>query len=170
MDKLIREARIGLGIEYLLEPVNDDLVPIRVAKLLVVGEPQIHVIIDAEVDGDERRSECAHRRRQKSDPSSPFDRVENCDTGVCRYADDPFQRLQSENSCVAGLVELHAMLLHDPMVWKIGKRFWQPISIAIGSGCKCINVKPSELGYNEIRIGWSRELDRNIGLQARHVG
>jgi hypothetical protein len=39
MDELIPEARVGLGIEYLLEPINYNFVSIRLAKLFVVGKP-----------------------------------------------------------------------------------------------------------------------------------
>ena len=49
---------MGLGIEDALQPFNDDLVAIGVAKFLVIGKPQIHVVVDPEIDGDER---CAER-------------------------------------------------------------------------------------------------------------
>ncbi len=124
MDKLIPEARVGLGIEYLFEPINYDFVSIRVAKLFVVGKPQIHVIIGPEIDCDQRRAQRNYRRRQKSDPGTALDRVKNRDTGIRRYADDPFQRFQSQNSCVAALVELHAMLFDDPVVAEIREGFW----------------------------------------------
>src|SRR5665213_3077801 len=127
MDKFIPEAGIGLGIEYLFEPIDDDLVPIGVAKFLVVGQPQIHVIIDPEIDRDQRRAERNHRRRQKSDPRTSFDRIENRDTRIRRYADDPFQRFQSQNSRVAGLVELNPVLLDDAMIPEVRERRRQPI-------------------------------------------
>ena len=95
MDEFIPEARVDFGIEYLFEPINYDFVSIRVAKLLMVGKPQIHVIIDPEINWDERHAESSYRRRQKPDPGASFDSVENRDAGICRYANDPFQLFQS---------------------------------------------------------------------------
>ena len=47
MNKLVPEARIIFGIEYLFQPIDNDLVPVRVSKLLVVGEPKIGMMMDA---------------------------------------------------------------------------------------------------------------------------
>ena len=58
MNELVLETGIGFRIEYLLQPVDDDLVAVGVAKLLVVGEPEIGVVTDAEIDGDEVRTQC----------------------------------------------------------------------------------------------------------------
>ncbi len=55
MNKLVPEARITLGIEYLFQPIDDDLVPIRVTKLPVIGKPKIGVMTKAvHIDGDQR--------------------------------------------------------------------------------------------------------------------
>ena len=47
MNKLIPEARVGFGIEDLLDPIDDDLVPMGVTKLLVIGKPKIGMMVDA---------------------------------------------------------------------------------------------------------------------------
>src|ERR1700679_3832141 len=41
VNELVPETGIGLGIEDLLEPVDDDLVTVRVPKFLVIGKPEV---------------------------------------------------------------------------------------------------------------------------------
>jgi hypothetical protein len=110
------------------------------------------------------------RTSAKSHACASLDGVENRDTGIGRYADNPFQRFQAQNPCIAGLVELHAMLLDDPVIPEIRNGFWKPIGIAIGLRREGINVKPAALGHNQVGICRSLKLNRNIRFQARYVG
>ena len=92
VNELVPETGIGFGIEDALQPVDDELVAIGIAELLVIGEPQIHVVIDAEVDRHERRAERNRRGRQKTDAGAALDGIKNRDAGIGRYPDDAVRR------------------------------------------------------------------------------
>src|SRR5216684_8997703 len=65
MNKFIPKARVDLGIEYLFEPRNDDLVSIGVTKLFVIGKPKIGMMTDAHIDRDQRCTQGDRRGWQK---------------------------------------------------------------------------------------------------------
>ena len=79
MNELVPEAGIDLRIENLLQPVDDDLVPVGVAKLLVVGQPEIGVMMDAEIDGDQRHAHRDHDVGRKPIAGGAFHRVQHAD-------------------------------------------------------------------------------------------
>jgi len=47
VNKFIPEARVGFGIEDLFKPIDDDLVPFRATKLLVISKPKVGMVVDA---------------------------------------------------------------------------------------------------------------------------
>jgi len=58
INKIVAEAGTGFGIEYLFQPVDHDLMPIGISKLLVTGQPKIGVMMDAWIDGNQGCSQC----------------------------------------------------------------------------------------------------------------
>lgn len=79
MNEFIPETRVGLRIENLPEPVDDDLMSIRITKLLVIGQPEIGVMADADIDRDQRRTQRDRRGWQEAYASASFYRIQNAD-------------------------------------------------------------------------------------------
>jgi hypothetical protein len=50
MNELVPEAGVGLGIKDFLEPIDDDFVSVGITKFLVIGQPEVGVMADAEID------------------------------------------------------------------------------------------------------------------------
>src|ERR1700687_5751973 len=122
MNKFVPEARVGFGIEDLLEPIDDDLVSIRVTKLLVISKPEVSVVVNTQVDGNQV---CAHRHRrgrQKAHACASFNGVENSDTGVRFYSNNAFQGLQSQTPGIGGIVYLRRMLYDQSVIPDLRKR------------------------------------------------
>ena len=61
------------------------------------------------------------------------------------------------------------MLHDDPVVLEIGKSR-NAVELSIAFRNEGIDVKPAELGDDQIGIGRPFELDRDVGFQPRHVG
>ena len=169
MNELVLEAGIGFGVEYFLQPVDDDLVAVGVAKLLVVGEPEIGMMMDAEIDGDQVRSQRDRRCRQETHSGAAFHRVENADARIGLDPDNAFQRRQSQHPRICGIVNLRRLLDHQPVVFDFGER-GNAVKFTVALRHEGMDVKPAELGDDQIGIGRPLELDGDIGFQPGDVG
>src|SRR4029077_16393445 len=112
---------IGLGIEDLLEPVDDDLVPVRVSKLSVIGKPEIGVMNEAvHIDCDQWRAQGNGGGGQETYDGPSLYRVENPDAGVCLDADDALERRQAQDSGIRRVVHLRRILLDNSVISELG--------------------------------------------------
>src|SRR5260370_7644702 len=114
VNELIPKTGIDPGIEDALQPFDHELVAVGLAELLMIGQPQIHVIGDAEVDRNEGGAERDRRCRQEADPGAALDRIKHRDARICRYAHDPVEGFTPNNAPLPGPAHLPAALLPDP--------------------------------------------------------
>src|ERR1700738_4153237 len=169
VNKLIPETRVGFRIENLFEPIDDDLVPIRVAKLFVISKPKLGMMTNAHVDGDQWRTQGDRTGWQETHSCSPFHRIQNADAGVCLYSDNAFQRGQPENSSISGIVHLRRVLLDNSVTFELRQRCRNSVEFLVPFGNKGINVESAEFRDDKVRICRRFELDGNVRFKPRDV-
>ena len=80
MNELVPEAGIGLGIENALQPIDDDLVPVRVSEFSMIGQPKVCMMTEAiHVDGDQWRAQGDRRGWQEAYARASLDRIKDSD-------------------------------------------------------------------------------------------
>src|ERR1700730_10604094 len=170
VNELVAKPRMNFWIEYLSEPIDGQSTARRLARIGVIGKPNVQMVSRPDVHRNDRGAERDRKCGQHTDSGALFDGVEVSRAGVGAYGDNVVDALNPEGSGNRAFIQPRRQLLNDPVILQVISALGHAKEIKILLGRKGMHMKPAELHDDEIRGSGHGELDSHVGFKAEHVG